>query len=158
MDIYLQAKTKFTITGSGSGATDISTVLGTPYLCVNGTPIDWAPVGQKTLFIPKKLKKNGKYLSLNNYFDILSNDDKGSYLMSQFYNNEAMSIEDNSAEEILDATNEMFLRLEEVYKESDEDRARQEKYQEIHSKSPQFGESKTPICREFLKSNQWFIE
>ena len=163
MDIYLQWKCKFVVANT-SGIGDVAKIFDTPFCGVNNIPIDHAPFGKKSIFIPKKLKRKdeGKYLSLDEYFKIiekkdLTGKDNGCYLQSGFYTNERLEIVDNSPEEILDVVKEMLNKVEGRYKETAKEKKNQDKYQAIHLKSFQFSQVKTPIGTSFLKKNPWYI-
>lgn len=162
MDIYLNAKCKFVLT-SPSGATDVARIFDTPYCGVNYVPIDQAPFNKNAIFIPKRLKKRdtGKYLSLKSYLDILAlaPDPFNDALNSYFYDKNDIEIIDNSSKEILDITKEMFDRLNGTFVESQTNIERQSKFQRIRYKSIRFsGINKTPIGRDFLEDNKWFLD
>ena len=150
MDIFLIAQCEAVI-GSNSGATDVANAFGVTKIGTNHIPINYAPFSTKQdLFIPKKLKKNDKYISLSQYLT-LSN--KEQMLRGETYSKLQIKIEDNTPEEIRDICKEFLERNSynshhHLYK----------KYYKIHSKSEEMGKIKTKIGSQFLLNNRWYID
>jgi putative glycosyltransferase (TIGR04372 family) len=163
MDIYLQYKCKYVISDT-SGICTIALIFDIPFVGVNMIPIDVSLFGKNSIYIPKKLKRkeNDKWLSLNDYFELLGKKDlkgkdKACYVHSDFYKNEGFEIVDNSPEEILDVAKEMLDKLDGRYTETETEKNMQDKYQIIHLRSFQYSQIKTPIGKDFLKKNYWYI-
>jgi len=163
MDIYLLKRCKFMISNT-SGIGDVAKIFDTPFCGVNIMPIDHSPWTKNSIFIPKKIKnkKTGKWLSFNEYFNILdskdlSGVDSSCYFFSKFYKDEGLEIVDNSSSEILDVTKEMFEFLEKRHVSKPLEQERQHKFQSIHERSYQFSPVKTPIGKRFLVNNSWLI-
>lgn len=155
MDIYLQYHAKFILSSSTSGATDVVVLFNTPYCGVN-MPFNWRGGYVDTIQIPKKYKKNGRYLSLHEWIEISKNDK--TYLHSDFYVHHNLEIINNSPEEILQITKEMFDRLDGKFNETSEDRERQELYDRLYQQYTPFEKCKSPIGRQFLRDNSWYLE
>ena len=64
-DIYIVANSSFLI-GSTSGICDVATLFDVPRLVVNAVPFGHSTIGKNTMFIPKKISKNGNIMP---YFD-----------------------------------------------------------------------------------------
>ena len=156
MDMFLIANAKFVV-GSNSGGTDTTGAFSTPLCRVNTIPIDEHPLCLKDIYVPKKLKKEGKFLLLNHYFNSIQKTDKSMYLSSD-YIDLGMEIINNTPEEILEVTKEMNERLDGVFVEDDQMRERQNQYKKIHQRSELFGKAQSKIGSHFLQKNLWYIE
>jgi putative glycosyltransferase (TIGR04372 family) len=164
MDVFLQIKAKMVI-GTPSGITDVAAIFDTPFCGVNIMPIDYGPISKNSIFIPKKLREKSTkdFLPLAKYFDLLDSIelDKQAvyeYYSTQFYRNNNLEIVNNTSEEILDLCKEMLEKLNGESQKTEKDEKLQNQYQLIHSRSLQYGEVKTPIGKEFLKKNEWYIK
>lgn len=157
MDIYLQYRAKFILSSSTSGATDVSAIFGTPYCGVN-MPYNWNVAYKNAIHIPQKFVRQEEYVGLRDWIEIVNKGNKSDYASTSFYEKCALRIENNSPEEILDLTLEMFERLDGKFIESQEDRMRQAKYLEIYKNYTDFSECKNPIGRQFLRNNPWYLE
>lgn len=155
MDIYLQYRAKFVLSSSSSGATDVVALFNTPYCGVN-MPFNWRGGYKDMIQIPKKYKRNGKYLTFNEWVEIAKKDN--TYYRSEFYIRHGLEIIDNSPEEILQITKEMFDRLDGNFKETLEDRNMQDRYDCLSQNYIPFEKSKSPIGRDFLRNNPWYLE
>jgi len=163
MDIFLQNKAKFVIANT-SGICEVAKIFDTPFCGVNIVPIDFAPAGKYNIYIPKKLKRKSdqKFVSLAEYFDLLDTKeldgkDAVCYFRTEFYSKENLEIVDNSSAEILDIVVEMNDRVDNIFQQTDEDIERQNKYALIHKRSYQCSIIYSPIGRDFLRQNEWFL-
>lgn len=154
MDIYLVATCRFHI-GCNSGITDVTNIFDTPRLGVNIVPPTCPPHGKNNLYIPKKIKHidDKKYVS---YIEYLAKAQKASgydEYYSQFVLEAGWMYEENSAQEILDATIEMIARLENRYTPTQEDQYLLEQYYKFFPAKFPASKNKNPIGHKFLKQN-----
>lgn len=166
MDMFLCGNCRF-IMGTSSGIIDAAVVMDTPYAAVNMVPVERAFWTKDTLFIPKKVKNinNGEYLPLQQHIqlmkDMMKKYNKKYEYFEQHYMNilteNGFCLEDNSQEEILYLTKEMFEQLEGSFIQSPEDAENIERYHQIHSLSIKYSQVKAPVGKDFLKKNQWYI-
>ena len=95
--------------GSETGPSSISTVLSTPMLETNVNTIHTQSINPRGLFTLRKVKRNGKYLTLQDlnklkfYFGLCK--------ANNFLTNKNIEIEENNEEEILGATMEFEEKL-----------------------------------------------
>ncbi len=148
MDIYLIAKCKFLL-GTTAGICDVATVMDKPRLSVNHAPPGVMPTGKNNLYIPKKVKskKNDRYLSLS---EVLR---RGWDWVGIDYNELGYEYEDNTPDEILEATKEMLSRLSGTFELSKEDEKLLQEYFNIFKPNNLAYNVKTPIGMQFLKNN-----
>ncbi|BAM12030.1 hypothetical protein HCN_0770 [Helicobacter cinaedi PAGU611] len=172
MDIYLQYRAKFVLSSSTSGATDVCSLFDTPYCGVN-TPAYWNIPYKNAIQIPKiyRHKHNGKMVGLQEWIKLVETQKADrhygcdyedptqlSIWHSGFYAKNELEIINNTPEEILELTKEMFERLDGSFTQSDEDKKRQEKYLAINATYLPVKECKNPYGRDFLAKNPWFLE
>lgn len=153
MDIFLISQCSFAI-GGHSGILDICNAFSKTRLGVNNMPIDCPSYATKDdLYIPKKIKKDSKYISLEKYFEIIESSGL-SHFKSETYKQLNFEIQNNSPKEILMLVKEYLGDF--TYNEIDV--VNLEKYYKAHSKSKQFSNVKTKIGTQFLRDNPWFIK
>lgn len=153
MDIFLISQSEFII-GSNSGATDVACAFGIPLLGTNIVPIDNPSYyTSQDMFIPKKLKYNGEYLSLSRYIQI-SNSKNVNFYYQDTYNNLNFEIENNTPAEILELCKEY---LGEYKYDKSFSKALHDTYFKIHEKSVDVKNVKTKIGTQFLLKNMWFL-
>lgn len=172
MDLYLQYRAKFILSSSTSGATDVCSLFDTPYCGVN-MPTYWNMPYKNTIQIPKtyRHKQSGKMVGLKEWIKLVETQKADihygcdyedptqlSIWHSGFYIKNELEIINNTPEEILDLTKEMFERLDGSFIQSDEDKKRQEKYLAINATYLPVKECKNPYGRDFLAKNPWFLE
>ena len=118
-------------------------------LVVNIGEFGYAPVPKNCLYIPKKYK----YLKTNNYLHF-----KDALNLGTFWNNPAdqgLEPEENSPQDILEATKEMLERLENKFNYSPDSEKLMQAYRKLWGESNVFGRlNKTPIGIEWLKKNR----
>jgi putative glycosyltransferase (TIGR04372 family) len=149
MDIFLLANCKFTISSGCSGMTDIATISNRPMLTVNIGEFGYAPTGINGLYIPKKYK----YLNNNNYLHF-----KDAVKLGEFWNNPAaqgLELEENSPQEILEATQEMLQRLENRFSYTPDSEKLIQTYHKVRNGAGVYASpNKTPIGISWLSKNQ----
>jgi putative glycosyltransferase (TIGR04372 family) len=149
MDIFLLANCKFVISSGTSGMTDVAAISDRPMLGVNIGEFGHAPMSKKCLYIPKKYK----YLNTDNYLHF-----KDALNLGLFWNNPAalgLETEENSSQEILEATKEMLARLENRFSYSSDSEKLIHAYYKLWRESTVSANlSKTPIGESWLKTNQ----
>ncbi|WP_238700400.1 TIGR04372 family glycosyltransferase [Helicobacter jaachi] len=169
MDIYLQYRAKFVLSSSTSGATDVVSLFGTHY-CGANMPANWNPPYKNSIWIPKTYSHNGTMVSFRQWIR-LAEEKKAHYFYggdyeitstsmfsAEFYTTNQLRIIDNTPEEILDLTKEMFERLDGSFTQTDEDKKLQALYAEINDTYLPARANKNPIGRDFLRKNKWFLE
>lgn len=114
LDIFLTAQARLFI-ASSSGLSHLAMALGTPVLHTNITNMGVYPFYPKSRFIPKI--KTNKAIANSNFLNDLNNqlydvDNTSSNSLSVF-------IRDNTSQEILEATKEMFAFIESNFAEQD---------------------------------------
>lgn len=133
MDIFLMANCEFAIIGGGSGIYTLATSYGRPVLFVNHTSLTLGNGGEyytpNDLYIPKKMysKKEEKYLSLLEISEI----ENIYFLNGVLYEKNGIVFEDNSAEEILEATKEIWGRINGLWEDTEEDIRINQQYENI---------------------------
>lgn len=122
MDFYLLSKCKFMISTT-TGIFTVAGAFGKPVLMVNAVSISFSFAGlrytEHDLYIPKKYYDIHKksYLSLREIAKV----EQLVLIDGRGYEKYGIEFIDNTAEEILDATEEMLLRLEGQWQDTEED-------------------------------------
>ena len=149
MDIFLLANCKFVISSGTSGITDVAAICDRPMLAVNISEFGHAPITKNCLYIPKKYK----YINTNNYLHF-----KDALNLGTFWKNPValgLEIEENSPQDILEATQEMLERLENRFSYSPDSEKLIQAYHKLWSESTVSARlSKTPIGVSWLKQNR----
>jgi putative glycosyltransferase (TIGR04372 family) len=150
LDIFLVGTCKFFL-GASSGIGDVANPFNIPKLNVDMAEYGIVPIGKNCLYIPKKHKftKTGQYLHFKEAFGIK---------LKQYSANSqelGLEFEDNSPEDILQAAEEMFARLEGSFKYSISEEKLMQAFQELWSNSDIIcRDVPTPIGIEWLKQNK----
>jgi putative glycosyltransferase (TIGR04372 family) len=155
LDVYLAARCRFFL-GTTSGICDLSFLFGVPNLRVNFTPPGGSPWGRDCLFIPKKIRSRltGRLLGFPH---LIGQFPKATTTMwNGLTQRETFGYlyEENSAQEILEVTKEMFQRIEGTFSESADSRILQEQYRDLFPPGHWSFGNKTPMGRDFLKNNR----
>ncbi|MBC8284311.1 MAG: TIGR04372 family glycosyltransferase [Nitrospinae bacterium] len=149
MDIFLLAHCKFIIASGVSGLCNVADIFDRPMLAVNVAEFFYIPIGKNSLYIPKKYK----YIQTNEYLHF-----RDGRKMGYFWRNPtAHGLEkvDDSAQDILEATQEMLARLEKRFTYSPESEKLIQAYHKLWGESGVLGSpSKTPIGIAWLKKNK----
>ncbi|MEO8040734.1 MAG: TIGR04372 family glycosyltransferase [Betaproteobacteria bacterium] len=109
MDIFLGASCRFFL-GNTSGLFVVSTIFGVPCALANMTPVASLGFRIGDLAIPKMLWSTQERRLLT--FDEAFNSPAAGYRMSRQFAAAGLEVRDNTAEEILELTEEMIARLE----------------------------------------------
>ncbi|MEE3145732.1 MAG: TIGR04372 family glycosyltransferase, partial [Bacteroidota bacterium] len=151
MDVYLVSKCKYFL-GTSAGICDLATVMDKPRISVNYAPIGVALFGKDSLYIPKKLKneKTGMYIPL---YAVLKNNWDKNWVDNDWLNQHCYEYEDNTPEEILEATIEMHKRSNGHFKMSSEENDLIKKYFDLFQTDNLSYNSQTPVGLDFLKKN-----
>jgi len=150
MDIYLIAKCKFFL-GTTSGICDVAIAMDKPRLAVNYCPFGVALIGKDCIYLPKKVKnqKTGQYIPLSEWlhhgwdrkWDGLDMMERG------------QEYENNTPQEILEATKEMMARVDGTFQMSAEEHELMQKYFDLFQPENLSYNIKTPVGLDFLKKN-----
>jgi putative glycosyltransferase (TIGR04372 family) len=117
LDVYLSAKSKFFISSS-TGLDAIAYALRKPIVTVNlAQPLSAIYTKPNHLFILKKFMHENSFISIRQYYDFGSKKhgftvDNPRHLRSQDLEKLKIKVIDNSSEEILSATKEMYFLLQ----------------------------------------------
>lgn len=170
MDFFLLSKCKFMVTGT-TGIFAVAAAFAKPVLMVNvACGISVGGGGMKytenDMYIPKKyydISQNA-YLSLREVSEIENRDFDNGLLYEQY----GIKLKENSKEEIRDAVEEMMLRMEGKWRDSEEDIKYYNKYKkiikEVNKNSEQnkrnwLGEGiPYRICSCYLRNNLYLLE
>jgi putative glycosyltransferase (TIGR04372 family) len=140
MDVYLTAKCKFYI-GTASGGADMARIFDKPHLAVNWIQIGWAPWGKNEIYIPKTLcyRESGKQVPYRQALHLTSSwrTSLGFDLKSEL-DRLKLDLVNNTPEQILEGTKEMFARLEGTFDRSCEYATAMEKYFELRHETNHF--------------------
>jgi len=152
MDIYLMAKCRFVL-GTTSGICDVAMIFDRPRVGVNWVPIGSAPWGKQCLYIPKKLrgKNSKKYIFFTQFIHKTKNKANPLLWYGNLFYEAGYEYENNTPEEILDATKEMVARLEGTWHPSEENQKLLKKYYQAFPVDHWSVEVKTPIGLDFMK-------
>jgi putative glycosyltransferase (TIGR04372 family) len=121
MDIYLIAKSRFVL-GTSSGIVDLSYLFDVPRLNVNHTPVGAIGFGPGTVYVPKRVRtlQTNRPASYQELVRRYRGHGYPAFYNGELFMKDGFYYEDNSADEILAATKEMFERLEGTFVESEE--------------------------------------
>jgi putative glycosyltransferase (TIGR04372 family) len=150
LDTFLLMTCKFYI-GGPSGLSEIPIIAGVPRLSINYAEFGYAPFGKNCLYIPKKHRfiKTGRYLQFKEAFEL-----KLDPCMRNMHELD-LELEDNSPQDILEATREMVARVEKTFKYSHEEEKLMRAFQKLWSQSDALCKDvPTPIGVEWLKKNK----
>lgn len=150
MDVYLLAKCRFLI-GCDTGLTVVPTAFDVPVIYTNSPRLDLAPFHRRDLFIQKRYvdAATGRVLG---YPEILARGFEY-FTRGQWLAEKGLRLAENSPEEILDVTREMFEHLDGVFVERPEDRELQEQYRRLFEPRHESHGFLSRIGREFLAKN-----
>jgi len=149
LDMYLIYKSKFVI-GSTSGATDPAVVFNTPFAGVNYAPFVESPLGKNDIFIQKKLVNDKGVLPFK---DVVSDKRYYSYNGNELRKELGVSYKDNTREEILSLTIEMFNNINNKGLTLDQKNLLRE-YHSVYCKKNKWSDRQAPISVNWLKENK----
>jgi putative glycosyltransferase (TIGR04372 family) len=150
MDVFLLANCRFVLESGASGLTNLADIFDRPVARINTVEFGIIPIGKNCLYIPKKFKyQNTKdYLHFN---DALKLKESFWYDLSKV----GLEAEDNSPQDMLEATQEMLARFENNFRYSPEQEKLVQAYNKLWSESDVLGSlSKTPIGIAWLTKNK----
>ncbi len=155
MDMFLLARCQFFL-GTSSGPAYVPPIYGVPTVPTNWWPPAQRPWDSRAIFVPKLYRhmQTGVALTLS---QSLSEPFGYCNSVDQIKETAELRIEDNSPDDIRDATIEMFERLEGTVTYSTEDldlRQRAERIYEANSSAHGVGH----LARDFLRRNNSIIK
>jgi putative glycosyltransferase (TIGR04372 family) len=150
MDLFLIYISDFMF-GSTSGATDISVLFNTPFLGINYAPFMESPLGERDLFIQKKLVDSEN--NIVNFREIVSKNPyhlhNGNKMMSNF----GLRYIDNNSCEILDAVIEMEKKISKNNTLNAQQQTMIDRYHNEYCSSNTWSSRNSPISIGWLKKN-----
>lgn len=161
MDIYLCAKCVFAL-NNGTGLDAVCCAFRKPSCYVNFVPVEYlATWNRGALAIWKHHEKDGKRMTLAEIWA----SGAGGFMRSEEYEEAGITLVDNTPEEILEAAQEMAIRIEgyeatnRYWTQADQDRQaefwdRFPRSISPYTQKPIHGEIRMRIGREFLKGYQ----
>jgi len=156
LDVWIMANCFFCIS-TGTGLDEIPRIFRRPAVYVNYLPLSQFVSYDQALSIPKHLvcRQTNRWLTLTEHLS-------HPYLRSKDYQDAGIRIEDNSAEEIKLAVEELESRLIGSWQTTEEDRELQDRFWQIFRDHPVFKKHHNVIHPEarvganFLRNNpQW---
>jgi len=148
MDVFLIGQCRFYL-GDGSGLHNLSWAFDKHVLSVNYSPFGKPPYGRNTIYIPKRFKR------LNTDEDLSFLEAAKMGLGGEYYGNRiterGVKVHNNSPQEILDATKEMYGKLEGSFVLSEDEEALLDDYFTSFLPTIPGKDIKTPIGIKFLK-------
>jgi putative glycosyltransferase (TIGR04372 family) len=158
MDIYLTAKCRMFI-GSPSGLSAPAEMsFEVPLLIVNYAFVGIKPIVKNALYIPKKIKysSDNSYASFAKLLNEFTNKDDPALGDGNKFRELGYVYEDNTEDEILDATIEMYEQVTSESKRelSADDKALLNSYFELYPENHFSRKNKTPVALSFLKRNR----
>jgi putative glycosyltransferase (TIGR04372 family) len=146
IDVFLCARCRFFI-GTQSGMSLVPTTFGVPSVMTNWTSLGTPPWSGRNLFIPKRCwsEKAKRYLT----FEEVLQCGLGYAQFSSCFSLQAVRLEDNTAEDITDAVQEMLDRLENTACQSEEDDRLHERFAQVARRHGVILSS--PIGRAYLR-------
>jgi len=155
MDIYLFATAKFVLADNLGGISP-AFLFDNHCAIVNMHPPCCLHATKNTIHIPMKIfsDESKTFLSAEEACSKIQWPDS---LFAQEYEKRGLRVVPNSEEEIYDLTREMLERLCGKFEYNQDDLKQQEHYHKITSKLGYSKESRSPIGRDFLRNNHWFL-
>lgn len=147
MDVFCLASCKFFL-GTTSGPFVASSVFGVPCATANFVPMGYGPYSSRDIFIPKL------YASVDDnrclaFREVLATPLRRLFRTEEFQQHRIKLI-DNSPEDILDLTKELFERMEGDASYTDEDERLQTRFRELMRLDPMY-ETGSRVGRNFLR-------
>jgi len=153
-DIYLTAKSKFFV-GTTAGLVCVGYIFNVPIVMTNLIPVSTPPVGKSDLFLPKKIwsKKEQRYLT----FKEMIQSEAFYYSREEDYTKAELIPVENTAQEILDAVQEMNERLNGTWKISKADEKLQQHFKSLFTTRPKEAGFPSRIGAKFLRENKGLL-
>lgn len=155
MDLYLPSKCEFFI-GVLSGPSHVAQLFRRPLLLTNLIPLSRMMLSMDNfLFIPKKILDEGdQFLSLDEIAS-LGIEDMG---ILHEYERRGMRVLDNSSSEIVEAVEEMSLRISGEWLDSEWDEWAQRRFKSLLPDYLKVGSGEGKIASSFLRGNSWYVQ
>lgn len=150
LDIFLVAKCRFFL-GTTSGICDVATVMNKPRVVTNLVPLGYVVTGRDVIYIPKKIRnrKNKKFFTMSEVLekrlDCVHN--------AHMFLGGKYEYEDNTADEILEITQEMIDRLDGVFKISEDDSHLMREYFSLFKPVNYSHNVGNTVGKDFLRKN-----
>jgi len=154
-DVYLPAKCKFFL-GSTSGIRLISAIFNVPIAFANSVPLGDIALGEKDVFIPKKLwsVKERRFLSFREIIEIGAD----WWLKGELYTQAGLEGIENTAEEILALVKEMNERLDDKWVSNEKDEGLQRRFRALFYPGHRCYGFPSRIGAEFLRQNRILLD
>ena len=156
LDIYLCAKCRFFIGGSG-GLVAVPVIFRKPRVIVNWIPYEGGPAyPPKDLFILKKMwmKKERRFLTFREIFD----KELGKCMSGKVFEQLGIDLIENTREEIKAVTIEMDERLKGSWRTTEEDEKLQKQFWDIYPNDRWPREAlRSRVGAEFLRQNKGLL-
>lgn len=152
LDVILCVKSRF-ILGNTSGIFIVGTVFGTPCALVNMIPVATLGFMQQDISIPKLLKKDNRYLS----FTEVMNSPISQIRYASIYEQQGITIEENSPEDILDVTIEMLDRLDGIHVVNIDDEKLHDQYMSLFKPQHYSYAAISKVSHRFLRRHQQLL-
>lgn len=154
-DVYLMAHCKFCL-GDSAGLFMLSAAFNVPCALANITPLGYAGMSPKDLFIIKKYRhiESGRFLTFR---EIIARG-ADTWLMADAFKNAGIEVVENSSDEILDLALEMNERLNGTWKPGDEDDILQERYRALFDPGHPMRRCPSRVGAMFLRQNKKLME
>jgi len=153
-DVYLMSHCKFFV-GDTAGIYFIPQCFGTPFLQLNQVPLNGPTLISTDLFIPKKLysNKENRYLSFREIFEMGAH----TWGFTSMYAEADIIPVSNTQEEILSATQEMNMKLDNTWTETEEDEEMQRVFRSIAGPYSPTIDFHGRIASSFLRRNKGLL-
>lgn len=152
-DVFISANAKFFIS-TANGAVDLPQLFDVPILQVNVVPIGFSPLSKNSLYIPKRIfNHNGMQVNFQEqllFFQELPLN--ATINPAAELSKRGWVVKDNSAEEILQATIEMFSRLDDGFASDEHMTALLSKYYQLFDEKNIYIKNKAPCAQFFLET------
>lgn len=152
-DVFVSANAKFFIS-TANGAVDIPQLFDVPILLVNVVPIGFSPISKNSMYIPKRVfDSNGVQVNFHEqlvfFQDLPLNAiiDPAAELAKRGW-----AVKENSRDEILQATIEMFSNLEDDFFQDEEMKLLLSKYHQLFNEKNIYIKNKAPCAKFFLET------
>ncbi len=157
LDIYLSSHCKMFLANS-SGLIVVPHVFNIPVASVNVIPLPFGiPPGKNDLFIPKKIwsiKKN----RLLSFREMIYSHELEYWQTNEFRKEDNLIPIENTSEEILDLTKEMYERLEGTWITTHENEVMQLKFKSLFELNSNYAHFPSRIGTKFLIENKYLLD
>ena len=153
MDVFLFSQCKFVL-GSTSGAVEIAKVFGVPAVLTNYVPMGHGAHSGNDIWTPKLFWSNGEERYLT-FLEVLLSPLRN-FSRTETFENQGISVLDNSPEEIRDLAVEIMERLDgkALYSAADEDL--QIRFNSLLAADPIYATG-ARVGRDFLRTYAWLL-